>query len=249
MVVVVDSEVVVCVVLSLIFEVVGKENFVVVVVLVVLRVRLVEVVLVVVVVVVVFVNLDNEFMIGVVELVVVVGVLRVNLVLVGVVSVLFNLNLFLRDSLFVVVVVGVVFILSLELGLFFLLLFLNENFDEVEVVVVVVFLGVNVCVGFIVVGVVVLFVLRVKFCDGVDFKFNLFVWVFGVLNIEFESFVGWVKFLFSVVLVVVEVLLSVKLFVNGEDVVFVVLLFREMFLGAVGVVVGVGLLNLSFDFF
>lgn len=172
MVVAVDSEVVVCVVPSLIPEVAGKENPVAVVVPVVPRVRPVEVILVVVVAAVVFANPDNELMTGVAELAVVAGVPRVNPALAGVAPVPPNLNPLPRDSPPVAVVAGVAPTLSPELGLPPPPLPPNENPDEAEEVAVIAPPGVNACVGFTVAGAVVLPVPRVKPCDGVDPKPN-----------------------------------------------------------------------------
>lgn len=167
MVVAVDSEVVVCVVPSLIPEVAGKENPVAVVVPVVPRVRPVEVVLVVVVAAVVFANPENELMTGVAELAVAAEVPRVNPALAGVAPVPPNLSPPPRDSPLVAVVAGVAPTLSPELGLPPPALPPSEN-PEAEEVAVIAPPGVNAGVGFTVAGAVVFPVPRIKPCDGVD---------------------------------------------------------------------------------
>lgn len=222
-------------------------NFEVVVIVVVFifesfvfRVGIVEIELLVVLGVVVVVNLNDDFEFGVVEVFVVDGRLKDNLVLIGVVVVLFNLRLFLRENLLVVVVGVVVLRVGRVLGLLVdvvVVIVLKDSFDWVEDILN---LSEIFIVGVIVVGVVVLFVFCVSFIGVLLFVISLFCWVFGVLNVKFED---WLKLNF--VFVVIG-FLKVRFLVNWEEVV-VDVEFRERFF-VVDVVVGVGLLNKKFDF-
>lgn len=171
-VVAVDSEVVVCVVPSLIPEVAGKENPDAVVVAVVPSVRPVEVVLVVIVATVVFTNPDNEPMTGVAELAAAAGIPSANPVLAGVGAVPPNFNPPPRGSPLVVVVAGVAPTVRPELGLPPPLPLPSENPDEAEEAAAVAPPGGNAGVEFTVLGAVVLPVPRVKPCDDVDPKPN-----------------------------------------------------------------------------
>lgn len=206
----------------------------------VFRVGIVEIELLVVLGVVVVVNLNDDFEFGVVEVFVVDGRLKDNLVLIGVVVVLFNLRLFLRENLLVVVVGVVVLSVGRVLGLLVdvvVVIVLKDSFDWVEDILI---LSEIFIVGVVVVGVVVLFVFCVSFIGVLLFVISLFCWVFGVLNVKFED---WLKLNF--VFVVIG-FLKVRFLVNWEEVV-VDVEFRERFF-VVDVVVGVGLLNKKFDF-
>lgn len=171
-VVAVDSDVVVCVVPSLIPEAAGKENPGAVVVPVVPRVRPVEVVLVVAVAAAVVANPDNEPITGVAELVAAAGTPSVNPVLAGVAAVPPNLSPPPRDSPLVVVVAGVAPRVNPELGLPPALPLPSANPVEAEEAAAVAPPGVNAGIGFTVAGVVVLPTPSVKPCDGADPKLN-----------------------------------------------------------------------------
>ena len=171
-VVAVDSDVVVCVVPSLIPAAAGKENPGAVVVPVEPRVRPVDVVLEVAVAAVVFTDPDNEPVTGVDELAAAAGVSSVNPALAGVAAVPPNLKPPPRDSPLAVVAAGVGPTVSPELGLPPMLPLLSPNPDEAEDAAVAALPGVNACGGFTVAGAVVLPVPRVNPCDGADPKPN-----------------------------------------------------------------------------
>ena len=167
-VVAVDSDVVVCVVPSLIPEAPGKENPDAVVVPVLPRVRPVEVVLTVAAAAVVFANPGNEPITGAAELVAAAVLPSENPALVGVPT----LSPLPRNSPLAAVVTGVAPRVSPELGLPPALPLLSTNPDEAEEAAVVALPGVNAGVGLTIAGPVVLLVPRVKPCDDAGPKPN-----------------------------------------------------------------------------